>query len=249
MGLEMLAWILVLSIIAGDSRGSNTVKGTSMAISQSHSNWHLCDAKLVTAEEFRKILSYCKEMSAFDPYFHLMYDAIAICVNTGLRISEALHIEKADVLESRLMVIRRKKKWLAPAPIEVNPGIHKLIRDRADRVEEGFIFPGQQSPCIIQHTGKRALVLGAMEQFCVGGHASIRNVQRRWREIVTELGLYKYGRGIHTTRHRAISAIYEKTKDIMKAKEFAGHSSPDMTANYCHITDMRETLGSMETVL
>jgi integrase len=221
-----------------------------MASSQSHGDWTLQDAKIVSPDEFRVILAKCRELGEYDPYWlSPMYEVIAIGINTGLRVSEILHLEKTDVLPTRLLVTRRKKKYLHPEPIEVNPGIHKLIKSLADRVEEGFLFPGEQAPCIIQHTGKRALDLGKEEQFCVGGHASIRNVQRRWREIVTECGLYKYGRGIHTTRHGAITAVYQKTKDIRKAQVFAGHSSSQMTERYAHVVDLAETLAGMETVL
>ncbi|MGH9364736.1 MAG: tyrosine-type recombinase/integrase [Thermoanaerobaculia bacterium] len=217
-------------------------------MSHSPTEWHLADAKILTPEEFRSILAKCRELGEFDPYWLTMYDIIAIGVNTGLRISEILHIEKDDVLPSRLMVIRRKKKHLHPEPIEIMPAIHKLIAERAATVEAGFIFPGKQAPCFIEHQGKRGEELGR-EQFCCGGHASIRNAQRRWRLIVTELGLYKYGRGIHSTRHGAITTIYQKTKDLRKAQVFAGHSSSQITERYAHITDMRETLASLPTML
>jgi len=214
-----------------------------------HADWSLADSKIVTPEEFRVILAKCRELGEYDPYWlSPMYEVIAIGVNTGLRISEILHLEKSDLLPSRLMVVRRKKKYLHPEPVEVNPGIHKLISACADRVEQGWLFPGEQAPCFIPHMGKRGAELGT-EQFCIGGHASIRNVQRRWRELITELGLYKYGRGFHSTRHGAITAIYQKTKDIRKAQVFAGHASSQMTERYAHVTDMRETLVGMETVL
>ena len=219
-----------------------------MVQGSNHASWELADAKIVTPEEFKAILSKCSELGDFDPFWLTMRDIIAIGVNTGLRVSEILHLEKDDVLPSRLMVIRRKKKHLHPEPIEVMPTIHALIKARAERVETGFLFAGKQAPCFIHHQGKRGEALG-IEQFCIGGHASIRNVQRRWREIVTECGLYKYGRGIHSTRHGAITAIYKKTKDIRKAQVFAGHSSSMMTERYAHVTDLQETLASMEAVL
>ena len=218
-------------------------------MSQNHAaDWKLADAKILKPEEFKAILSACKDLGQYDPYWLTMYDVIAIGVNTGLRVSEILHIEKEDVLPSRLMVIRRKKKYLHPEPIEIMPTVHALLKERAERVEGGFIFPGKQAPCFIEHQGKRGEELGR-EQFCCGGHASIRNVQRRWRLIVTECGLYQYGRGIHSTRHGAITAVYTKTRDLRKAQVFAGHSSSQMTERYAHVVDMASTLAEMETVL
>lgn len=37
---------------------------------------------------------------------------------------------------------------------------------------------------------------------------------------------------MHSLRHRAITAVYEKSLDIRVAQEFAGHSSPQTTAGY-----------------
>ena len=219
------------------------------SMATSHADWTLADAKIVSPDEFRVILNKCGELGEYDNYWNTMREIIAIGVNTGLRVSEILHIERDDILPSRLMVIRRKKKWLSPEPIEVKPDIHRLIKGIAERVESGFIFPGKQAPCFVIHMGKRAREMGDREQFCVGGHASIRNVQRRWRLIVTECGLYKYGRGIHSTRHGAITEIYKATKDIRKAQVFAGHSSSAMTERYAHVTDMQDTLAALPTML
>lgn len=217
-------------------------------VSRPTADWTLADSKIMAPEEFRAILAECKKLGEFDPLWVTMYDAIAIGINTGLRISEVLHIAKEDVLPSRLMVIRRKKKVLHPEPVEVKPEVHVLLRSIADRVDMGWIFPGRQAPCFIKHFGKRGEELGT-EQFCIGGHLSLRCVQRRWRVLLESMGLYKHGRGFHTTRHGAITAIYQKTKDIRKAQVFAGHSSSTITERYAHVTDMRETLAGMEAVL
>lgn len=211
-----------------------------------HADWTLADAKLLSTSEFRRILNRARELSEFDPWWGAMYDWMAIAVNTGLRISEVAHIEKADVLPTRLMVTRRKKRHLHPEPIEVMPAVHEILKRRADAVEEGWLFPGKQAPCYIHRTGKRT---GEVVQVCVGGHASIRNVQRRWRLLLEEMGLYKYGRGIHSARHTAITEIYRTTKDIRKAQVFAGHSSSAITEVYAHVLDMQETLDRMEATV
>lgn len=207
------------------------------------SDWTLADAKIISREDFRRILARARELSVDDPWWGVMYDWMAIAVNTGLRVSEVAHIEKGDILGDRLMVIRRKKRHLHPEPIEVMPTIHALLKARADSVESGYIFPGSQAPCFIHHTGKRA---GEVEQVCVGGHASIRNIQRRWRMLIESMGLYTYGRGIHSARHTAITEIYRVTKDLRKAQVFAGHSSSVITERYAHVVDMKDTLSKTE---
>jgi len=211
------------------------------------SEWTLSDSKIVTPAEVGRILARCKELGEFDPYWLLLYDWYMIAVNTGLRVSEVAHIEKGDVLPQRLMVIRRKKRHLHPTPIDVMPAVHAILRRRADAVEEGFIFPGRQAPCIIYRQNREKGP--SQEQVCVGGHCSLRNVQRRWRLLVTDLGLYQYGRGIHSLRHTAITSIYTVTKDLRKAQVFAGHSSSAITERYAHVVDMAESLAKMPVVM
>jgi integrase len=212
------------------------------------SDWTLADAKIVTPEEVKVLLDRAKQAGALDPMMQRDYEWMTIAVNTGLRLSEVAHIEKGDVLPTRLMMTRRKKRNLHPAPIEVMPCVMEILRRRADAVEEGYIFPGKAQPCIIHRskTNKDTKVRTQWDEYaCVGGHASLRSIQRRWRLLVTELGIYKYGRGIHSLRHTAITEVYRTTKDILKAQKFAGHSSPDITVRYSHILDMQDTLNKM----
>ncbi len=217
-----------------------------------NSDWTLADAKIVTPDEVKLILDRAKEAGEMDPMFHRDYEWMAIAVNTGLRLSEVAHIEKGDILARRLMMTRRKKRHLHPAPIEVMPVVMEILRRRADAVEEGYIFPGRCQPCIIHRskTDKDTKVRTQWTEYaCVGGHASLRSIQRRWRLLVTELGLYKHGRGIHTLRHSAITEVYRSTRDILKAQKFAGHSSPDITVGYTHILDMESTLNAMTPLI
>ena len=207
----------------------------------------LHDAKIVTPEEVGQILQRAKEAGELDPMMARDYDWLAIAVNTGLRLSEVAHIEKGDVLPSRLMMTRRKKRHLYPAPIEVMPAVMEILRRRADAVEDGYIFPGRCAPCLIHRKSKKNGP--SVEQVCIGGHASLRSIQRRWRLLITELGIYKYGRGIHSLRHTAITAMYKLTKDLRKAQVFAGHSSSKITEVYAHVTDLAETLGIMKPLV
>lgn len=210
-------------------------------------DWTLLDAKLITPEDVQRILARAKEAAAFSPMMARDYDFMAVAVNTGLRLSEVAHLEKEDVLPSRLMVTRRKKRSLHPAPIEIMPTVHAILKARAEAVESGYLFPGRAKPCIIHRTSKTKGP--SEEQVCVGGHCSLRSIQRRWRLLITELGLYKYGRGIHSLRHTAITAMYKLTKDLRKAQVFAGHSSSTITERYAHCVDLAETLEKMTPLI
>jgi len=218
-----------------------TLKGCDM--SHSPSDWTLSDAKIISPDEVRTILARAKSLGEMDPDWHRDYEFFAVAAHTGLRVSEVAHIEKDDVMTSRLMMTRRKKKHLHPAPIEVMPEILAMLRNRADAVEAGYVFPGRCQPCVIQRLKR------GPEQVCVGGHASLRNIQRRWRILLEDLGLYKYGRGIHSLRHTAITEMYKLTRDLRKAQVFAGHSNSAITERYAHVVDMQESLNDMPRMM
>jgi integrase len=215
----------------------------------------LGDAKIITPEEVGLILQRAKEAGDMDPMYQRDYEWMAVAVNTGLRLSEVGHIEKDDVLPTRLMMTRRKKRHLQAAPIEVMPAVMEILRKRAATVESGYIFPGRAQPCIIHRSktvrkeGQPNVITKWDEQVCIGGHASLRSIQRRWRLLLTELDLYKYGRGIHSLRHTAITSIYRMTKDLRKAQVFAGHSSSKITEVYAHVVDLQESLNVMKPLI
>lgn len=215
-------------------------------------DWSLHDAKIITPEDVHVILQRAKEAGDMDQMYQRDYDFMAVAVNSGLRLSEVAHIEKGDVLPTRLMMTRRKKRHLHPAPIEVMPAVMEILKRRAADVEDGYVFPGRAQPCEI-HRSKTDKVTKARtqwtEQVCVGGHCSLRSIQRRWRLLITELGLYKYGRWIHSLRHTAITAIYKMTRDLRKAQVFAGHSSSKITETYAHVVDLQESLNAMTPLI
>lgn len=233
------------------SAASITLEGHAMsAHSSAGVDWSLADSKIISTETARVILAEAKSRSvtSSEPEtWANTYDWLAIAVGTGLRVSEVAHIEKDDVLPNRLMVTRRKKRHLSPAPIDVIPEVHEILKRRADAVEIGFIFPGEAQPCIIR---RQSIKKGpSVEQVCVGGHQSLRTVQRNWRILVTDLNLYQYGRGIHSLRHTAITNVYKATKDILVAKTFAGHSNAAITERYCHLADLQDALAKVPRVL
>lgn len=217
------------------------------------SDWTLKDAKIVAPDEVMMIINLAKQKAEKDPEtWKKIVKWLSIAANSGLRLSEVGHIEKEDVLQNRLMMVRRKKRDLHPEPIEIMPAVHALLHEMASKVETGFIFPGNAQPCIIyrsktdKDTKKKT---EWTEQVCVGGHSSLRTIQRAWRILVTELNLYKHGRGIHSLRHAAITKMYKDNKDLLLCQEFAGHSSPDITVRYCHVVDLQEKLAKMTPLM
>lgn len=209
-----------------------------MANHSSPSAWGLSEEKIISPEDVKRILSTARTHSERDYVF------FTVAANTGLRLAEVGHLMADEILDgNRLLVTRRKKKHLKPEIIDVAAPVHALLRDWAKQFEVGWLFPGDCAPCFIRH------LKGEPEQFCIGGHSSLRDVQRRWSMVLAECGLLTKGRGIHSLRHAAITAFYAKTRDLRAAQMFAGHSSSQITERYAHVTEMREKINSVEVLL
>lgn len=241
----MVAWTIILTRLlapvlwtAGDSgSGLGMAKGDTMPDYSSTSTWSLAPEKIVLKPDLQRVLASAKEMDAW------FYVFLITAVNTGLRMCEVLHVRREDLLDGRLRVVRRKKKTLKPELIEVVPPLWAVLSEWGETFESGWIFPGTCGPCEIEHSN------GNRTRVCDGGHASKRTVQVKWRALLTGLGLYVKGRGIHTTRHYSITEFYAKYRDLRAAQMFAGHSSSAMTERYAKVLDMREKVHGMEATL
>lgn len=105
--------------------------------------WSLPLAKIMTPEETRRLLEVAKQNKLRD------YRAFAFAANTGLRVSELVHIRKEDILpQGRLRITRRKKKVLNPEIIELSPEFAEVVKSWGTD-GEGWLFPGSARPCQI----------------------------------------------------------------------------------------------------
>jgi integrase len=235
----ILTGLLVTALWAvDDSRNIRAwQEGHAMPQFSNASTWSLAPEKIVLKPDLQRVLAAAKEMDAW------FYVFLATAINTGLRMCEVLHIRREDLLDNRLRVTRRKKKALKPEIIEVVPPLWALLSEWGRTFDSGWMFPGACGPCDIEHSN------GERTRVCGGAHASKRTVQVKWRALLTGLGLYVKGRGIHTTRHYSITEFYAKYRDLRAAQMFAGHSSSTTTERYAKVLDMREKVHGMEATL
>ena len=213
----------------------------SHVVSTNGAVWNLPVEKILSRDEMSRILAVAKERSARDYVF------FATCANIGLRLSEVAHIRKDDVLRNnQLRVTRRKKKVLQPTVIDILPNVHAMLTDWA-QMFDGYLFPGAAKPCTINRS-KKGQPIG-VEQVCAGGHISLRCMQRDWALHVAEAGLRMHGRGIHSTRHFAITEFYDTHRDLRACQLFAGHSNSAITERYASVRDMKEKVNAMSPML
>jgi integrase len=198
--------------------------------------WNLATELVPNREEMTRVLEMAKNWNARD------YVIFALCSHTGLRISEAIHIKTADLVNGKMRVTRRKKRVLQPSSVEICEPIWKLLTEWAQQFD-GYIFPGNAKPCVIRRRN------GKIEQVCGGGHLHIRTAQTNWRLNLAKTGLYVRGRGIHQTRHYFATEMYRATKDLRATQVALAHSSSTMTEKYAHVVQMSEQINKVVPVL
>lgn len=103
--------------------------------------------KMLTADQMNSVMDTALKHG---PVYWL---AIAIATNTGLRISEVMHIKAEDVQPGGLSVIvtRRKKRTLKPSLAPVNEDFAPILDKCAREIGKGWLFPGhRKTACLIK---------------------------------------------------------------------------------------------------
>jgi integrase len=207
------------------------------------SSWNLATEKMLTKLEMQRMLDAAK---ADNPRNYVAYITQA---NTGLRVSEVVHLKKADLLPGfKLRVTRRKKRSLSPSVLDIMPAVWNKLSEWAAQNPEGeYIFAGNAGKCIIERSKKG--VKQTPEEFCQGGHIHLRTLQTRWRLLISTLGMWMKGRGVHQMRHYFATELYAKTRDLRLTQVALAHSSSAMTERYAHVVDYAEKLAQLSPTI
>ena len=136
---------------------------------------------------------------------------IALLLYTGMRRAEVagMALEDFDAKLGRVMALRKGREDRTPVPlpsaaIEV---LAKWIERRGNR--PGAMFPAL-SGNMIRAAALKPMALSSMNRLCKS-----YGVER-----------------VHAVRHCAVSAVYERTRDIHLTQAFAGHGSIQTTQKY-----------------
>lgn len=168
----------------------------------------------LSAEEALKLLAYIKEHSGKVPY----YEIIATLLYTGMRVNEAVHLTKQDVLlDKNLIVVQEKvlrgELWtpktkarrFVPIPSILKPIIEKQLKTKGE-----LLFPNTKNNLMRDRT-----ILEKIKRWCV--KAGVRVVHT------------------HSLRHTFCSVSSEKGIPEPFIQAVLGHKTADMTARYRHL--------------
>jgi len=168
----------------------------------------------LSAEEATKLLAYIKEHSAKVPY----YEIIATLLYTGMRVNEAVHLTKQDVLlDKNLIVVQEKvlrgELWTPKTkarrfvPI---PGILKPVIEKQLKTKSELLFPNTKNNLM-----RDRAILEKVKRWCVKAGVKVVHV--------------------HSLRHTFTSVSSEKGIPEPFIQAVLGHKTAEMTARYRHL--------------
>ena len=135
----------------------------------------------------------------------------------GLRLSEGLHLQVADIDSQRMVLHIRHGKGQKERLVSLSPTLLAELRAWwRIRRPPLWLFPGRG--------GDRPL------------HPSV--VQRACQEAARRAGLTKHATP-HTLRHSYATHLLEAGLDVRTLQKLLGHNQLATTAHYTHVTDER----------
>lgn len=149
---------------------------------------------------------------------------IKIILFTGIRVSEALNIQKKDITEeNELFVIRIRGKGNKYRIVMIKKDlIQKYLQNmKTNFLADGYLFLNNKGTRLSQ-----PYVAFLVEQ------------------ILLSCGIRKEKNGPHMLRHTFATLLYKKHKDLILVQEALGHASLDTSRIYTHFDNDRLKLAA-----
>jgi integrase/recombinase XerD len=146
---------------------------------------------------------------------------LTLCYCCGLRLQEVCHVRVADVDRDRgLLHVRGKgsKERYVPLPQGIFPLLEQCWRSHRNPV---WLFPW---------VGRGALQGRLSDKPVPKG-----SVQQAFRKAYLDSGVRKKA-SVHSLRHAFATHLLEAKVDLQQIQEWLGHSSPQTTTIYAHLT-------------
>ena len=142
---------------------------------------------------------------------------LQVAYGCGLRLSELLHLQVADIDSGRMVIHVRQGKGAKDRLVPLSLCLLEALRSYWRRTRpRTWLFPGH----------KPAKPLNAS------------SIQRRFSQLVKQVGLSKRC-SMHTLRHSYATHLLEAGVDLLTLKALLGHNSLQTTARYLHVSTHR----------
>ena len=139
-------------------------------------------------------------------------DLIAFLAGTGVRINEALGVEREDVnLDAGTVHVRGTKTKTSDRVLSLAPWLVAILRERAERTDlpaSVYLFPGTRA----------------------GNRRDNSNADKRVRTLLDRAG-YTWATS-HTFRHTVPTLLADSGMNIASIADYLGHADTAMTARY-----------------
>ena len=151
------------------------------------------------------------------PYKERDYCILTLFLNCGMRVSELVGINLADVSEDRLRLLGKGNK-------ERMVYLNDVCRAAIDTYLPHRISPkaGYKNALFISRIGRRI---------------DVQTVKALVQKYLKLAGLSQQHLSVHKLRHTAATLMYQNGVDVRTLKEVLGHESLDTTMIYTHVVD------------
>lgn len=172
--------------------------------------------------EVRRILGSIRR-----PRYRVCLSTIYAC---GLRLREGVHLQVRNIDSDRMMVHvqhgKGAKDRYVPLPV---PTLEMLRRYWCTHRHPEWLFPTPTKSGVLLSTATKPM--------------SVSGVQRAFKAALQESGIQKDA-SVHTLRHSYATHLLEAGVNLRVIQAYLGHSSPQTTAIYTHLTRKAEDLAA-----
>jgi integrase/recombinase XerD len=177
---------------------------------------------VLSVAEVRQILGIIRR-----PRYRVCLSTIYAC---GLRLREGVHLQVRNIDSDRMMVHvqhgKGAKDRYVPLPV---PTLEMLRRYWRTHRHPEWLFPAPTKSGVPLSTATKPM--------------SVSGVQRAFKAALQESGIQKDA-SVHTLRHSYATHLLEAGVNLRVIQAYLGHSSPQTTAIYTHLTRKAEDLAA-----
>jgi len=177
---------------------------------------------VLSTAEVRRILGGIRR-----PRYRVCLSTIYSC---GLRLREGVHLQVSDIDSDRMMVHVRHGKGAKDRYVPLPVGALGMLRQYwATHRHPVWLFPAPTKSGVPLSTATKPM--------------SVSGVQRAFKAALQESGVQKRAT-VHTLRHSYATHLLEAGVNLRVIQAYLGHSSPQTTAIYTHLTRKTEDLAA-----